>query len=423
LLIGLLFFANAQVAPAQSADSLRLEQVTREVIEHNDMIAAARYMETAAQSRVSAEGSWPDPMLMVGVANLPTSFDFKEDPMTMTMVGLRQSIPYAGQKGLSADAARAEAEVATLDRRATEVDLARMARYAFSELYYRNRMLDLLKHQLELVHTVAVAAESRLATGQADQHEALSAQAEAWRLEARVLDAIHMLDEARYELNTLRGLAAITAVPALAAPPTAVLPDSPRVWLEAAQRNYPPLARVRRQSAAYGYSGEAAGRMSWPMLELSASYAFRFDNGMEMRDDMVNFEAAFSLPFFEGGSQKDMARSMEAMRQSADAEALQMTREIEAKLLVLHTTASHLVSQDTLYRIRIVPTSEDAFRSALAGYTANRVPYATLLQLLSDVLRDRVAENETSLQLSRTWADIESFTRDPMELAPQPAGP
>ncbi|MCX6833822.1 MAG: TolC family protein, partial [candidate division Zixibacteria bacterium] len=103
---------------SQSADSLRLDQVIQDVIRHNNRVAAAQYMEEAAKAKVGPAGAWDDPMLMLGVANLPTSFDFSMDPMTMKMIGLSQNIPYAGQKGLQAKAAKAEAEAVTEDRQA-----------------------------------------------------------------------------------------------------------------------------------------------------------------------------------------------------------------------------------------------------------------------------------------------------------------
>lgn len=412
---------QSSVAQNVSDDSLHLDQVVQEVITHNDRIAAARYMEEAARFKVSPAGAWDDPMFMVGVANLPTSFDFKEDPMTMTMVGVSQSIPLGGSRGLESDAAKADAEAATFDRRAMEVDLAKAAHYAFGDFYYRSRTVELMKAQLELMHIISRAAESRMAAGTGEQHEALAAQAEVWRMEAQVLESIHMMDEAHYELNILRGRPTDSTLPAVATPPTRAIPPSPEPWVEAARRNYPPLAALQRKSAAYDYESQAAGRMSWPMLELSASYAFRFDNGMEMRDDMVNFQAEFSLPIFKGNAQSEKARSMSAMRQSVEAEAQQMSREVEARLRVLHTTAGHLDDQVHLYADRIVPTSEEAFQSALAGYTANRVPYTTLLMLASDIQRDQLMLIETRRQFSRTLADVESLTRDPLTLAPEPA--
>jgi hypothetical protein len=78
-------------APSVEAqDTLHIDQVIQDVVRHNDRAAAMRHMEEAAASRVGPAGAWDDPMLMLGVANLPTSFDFSEDMMTMKMVGLRQ---------------------------------------------------------------------------------------------------------------------------------------------------------------------------------------------------------------------------------------------------------------------------------------------------------------------------------------------
>jgi outer membrane protein TolC len=387
--------------------------VVRDVIEHNDRIAAARFMETASRARVSPAGAWDDPMLMVGVTNLPTSFDFKMDPMTMTMIGVSQTIPYAGDKGLQADAARADAEVATHDRYALEAELARAARYAFADLYFRTRILDDLLAQGSLLQTVARAAQAKLATNQAQQQEALAAQAEVWRLQARVLEAEHMVDEARYNLNLLRGMDVQAEIPPLAAPAAIELPAAPDTWLAAATQHYPPLQKLSSQSEAYRLSSAAEGRMRWPMLQLSAYYGFRYDSEMEPRDDMIGFSASFPLPLFGLGKKKQMSAAMDAMRQGVDAEVTQSVRELDARLRLLHTTAVHLEYTQTLYRDRIIPTAQSAFQSALAGYVANQVPYTDLLMLAADVFRDRLELNETGNQLARTLAEVQSLTDDP----------
>jgi len=106
--------ATALSATAQTANGhqtemgrpLRQEDVISSVIKNNDRAAAARYMAIAASRKVGPAGAWDDPMLMIGVTNLPTTWSFTEDMMTMKMVGLSQTIPYAGQKDLAAAAAR-----------------------------------------------------------------------------------------------------------------------------------------------------------------------------------------------------------------------------------------------------------------------------------------------------------------------------
>ena len=413
VVIGLAVFLSAPRSFSQAPDSLRLNQVIRDVIRHNNRVAAARYMEEATKAKVGPARAWDDPMLMVGVANLPTSFDFNMDPMTMKMIGLSQNIPYAGQKGLQAKAAKSEAEAAMEDRQAMEVDLVTAARYAFADLYYLSKSLEDLVAQHNLLEEVVASTTAKLATNQANQDEVLGAQAELWRLEIQLLEAEHTVDEARYNLNILRGLDAISDVPPLALPSQPEIPKTPDDWLAAAKRNYPPLQKLFRQSEAFAYSGAAARRMSWPMIGLSANYAFRTSTDMEKRDNMIGFQANISLPIFAGRQQKQMAASMEAMRKGADEEAVQKGREVDARLRLLHTTVLHLEQTIDIYRNRIIPAAEDAFQSALTGYSSNRVPYTNVLMFATDIFRDRLALNAVSNQFARTMAEIDSYTIDP----------
>lgn len=397
---------------SQTADSLRLDQVIQDVVRHNNRVAAAHYMEEAARAKVGPAGAWDDPMLMLGVVNLPTSFDFNMDPMTMKMIGISQNIPYAGQKRLQSKAAESEAESAMEDRRAMEVDLVMAARYAFADLYYRSKSLEDLVSQHDLLEEVVTSTTAKLATNQANRDEVLGAQAEQWRLEIQLFEAERMVDEARYDLNVLRGLDATASVPPLALPSQPEIPKTPDVWLTAAKRNYPPLQKLSRQSEAFEYSGAAARRMSWPMLGLSANYAFRASTEMEKRDNMIGFQANISLPIFAGRQQKQMAASMEAMRKGVDEEAVQKWREVDAHLRLLHTTALQLEQTIDIYRDRIIPASEDAFQSALTGYSSNRVPYTNVLMFATGIFRDRLALNAVSNQLVRTMAEIDSYTVD-----------
>lgn len=416
ILVSILLFP-ASLAFGQSTDSLRLNKVIRDVIRQNNRVAAARYMEAATLAKVGPAGAWDDPMLMIGVANLPTSLDFSMDPMTMKMIGLSQNIPYAGQKGLQAKTAMAEAETAMEDRYATEVDLVMAARFAFFDLFYSSKSLEDLKSQNTLLEDVITSATAKLAANQTSQDEVLGARAEHWRLQTQLLEAELMVDEARYNLNILRGYDAISSIPPLALPGPPEIPGTPDDWLASAKRNYPPLQKLFRQSEAFAYSSAAARRMRWPMLGLSANYAFRTDTDMEIRDNMIGFQANITLPFFAGRQQKQMAASMEAMRKEVDEEAIQKWREVEARLRLLHTTALNLKQAIDIYRDLVIPAAEDAFHGALAGYASNKVPYTNVLMFAIGILRDRLALNQFSNQFARTMAEIDSYTIDPKSFA------
>lgn len=406
---------HAQTA-VRAGDSLSIDAVVFDVLRHNDRIAAMSFMEKAAETKVGSAGAWDDPMLMLGVNNLPTSFDFKMDPMTMQMIGLSWNIPYAGQKGLQKKAAAAEAAVARLDRLDAELELATAGKLAFYELYYNTRTVELLSKQLEVMRDVVASIKSGVATSQTNPEDAVAAQADLWRLQTQLMPAVHSAESARYELNTLRGMPADQSTTALKTPQLSRLPDSAEVVVAEARANYPLLKKLRQQSLAYTFSSAAEGRMRLPMLELSGTYNYRADTEMEKRDDMIGVQANISLPLFSSRKQSAMSRSMDLMRRSVDLETAQLEREIVARVKKLYLDALHLRENLGIYSERIIPADEDAYRLAFSGYTNNRTSLATLLNYARTMYRDRMVANELKLELATTMAELERYTTDPATL-------
>jgi outer membrane protein, heavy metal efflux system len=403
------------VAKATAADSLRIENVAVEAVQNNNRAAAARYMETAAREKIGPAGAWNDPMLMVGVTSLPTSFDFKMDPMTMKMIGISQSVPIAGQKGLAAKAAKSEADAASEDRRGVEIDLATAARTAFLDLYFRQKALAEIKDQRSLMNDIVNAATARVRSNQAGQADISAAQADLWRLDVDILSSEQEIDRARYDLCTLIGRNAKSDLPPLAEPSSPAIPDNINPWLDQARGSYPPYQRLNRLADSYAFASRSAARMRWPMLDLSANYGIRSDGPMEKRDNMIGFQAAINLPIFAGHKQSDMARSMTAMKQSTDAEANQMWREIEAALRTLHAKAGRLQKSLAIYTDQILPADQDAYRSALAGYADNRTSFADLLTFAIAIYRDRISVIQIRSDLARTLVEVGKYTSVPFD--------
>ncbi len=356
-------FSQSSSAPV---DTLQIDQVVDDVVHHNDRLAAARFMELSAQAKIGPAGAWDDPMLMIGVVNLPTSLDFTMDDMTMKMIGLSQNVPYSGYKGLQSKAAKSDANAAVAERQSSELNLVAAAKSAYYDLYYRSRILNELLRQKELLTQIAASTLGKLKTNQATQEEYLSAQSNLWRNESEILSAEQELDEFRHSLNALRGIQPDTPLPPLAQPPVAQIPDNASPWLEAAYANYPELRRLGLVSESYGLSAAASRRMAWPMLTLSANYGIRKGIGMSgPRDNMIGFQAEISLPFLSGRQQKNMARSMSAMSQSTLASANQLKRDTEARIRSLHQRAMRLSKSLQLYQDRIVPDLRGSLQKRL----------------------------------------------------------
>lgn len=410
---------GASPALGQTTDSLHLEQAIRDVVRNNDRAAAARFMEEAARANEVPSGAWDDPMLMLGIQNVPTNFDFHMDDMTMTMVGLSQRVPYSGYKGLAKKAAESRTQSSVAERKVMDLDLVTSAKLAFFDLYYRQMALRDLENQRELQQRIIESTTAKLRANQAGQQEVLGAQAELWRLESSILEAQQEVISSANRLYSLRGLGPPVSPPALAAPSPSTLPESSGVWIETARRVYPPLQKLQRQAESYVFLAQSSKRMRWPMLDLSASYGIRSGNRMtadgmlKKRDNMLSFGLSLSLPIFSGRQQGQMARSMEAMQRSTEAEAEQLWRDVQAELATLYQRARQLTQSLTMYRERIIPTTEDAFHSALAAYAGSTTDFATVLMYAQAVYRDRVSANELAGELARTVAEAERYITDP----------
>jgi outer membrane protein, heavy metal efflux system len=425
VILALTFASNLSLAQSRliPGDTLRMDDLVKYVVAHNDRAAAMRLMEKAAKDKIGPAGAWDDPMLMVGVTGLPTSGSFTDEDMTMKMIGITQKIPYAGQKGLESEVAKYQADIAREDTRQTELDLATAARNAYLSLYYRQQALNFIKAQRAIQNDIVTASIKKLSTDLATQADVAAAQADLWRLDADILSSQQEIDASFNELFALMSQEKPVSFPNLSEPSFESIPKNLDAWLAAAWDNYPPLKRSRSLAVSYFYSASAAQRMRWPMLELAASYGFRQNGPLDpmtgqimKRDNMISFQANISLPIFSNRSQKKMASSMNAMRLSAEAEANQAWRDTKASLQTLFSGKDRLTQSLSLYKERIVPADEDAYKSAMAGYTSNRVPFTSLYSYAMNIYRDRLAANQIAYQLAQNMVQAGQYIFNPDEL-------
>lgn len=425
VILALTFVSNLSVAQNQlfSGDTLRMDEVAKYVVTHNDRAAAMRLMEKAARAKIGPAGAWDDPMLMVGVTGLPTSGSFTAEDMTMKMIGISQRIPYAGQKGLESEAAKYQADIAREDTRQIELDLASAARNAYLSLYYRQQALNFTKSQRAIQNDIVTASIKKLSTDLATQADVAAAQADLWRLDADILSSQQEIEASFNELYALMGQERPAFFPALSEPRFESIPKNLDAWLAVAWDNYPPLKRSRSQSVSYFYAASAAQRMRWPMLELAASYGFRqtgpydpMTGQVTKRDNMISFQANISLPIFSFKSQNKMASSMNAMRLSAEAESNQAWRDTKATLQTLFSGKDRLTQSLSLYKERIIPADEDAYKSAMAGYASNKVPFTSLYSYAMNIYRDRLAANQIAYQLAQNMVQAGQYILNPDEL-------
>ena len=166
-------------APTAFAQSLTFsEALTRS--EESPVVAARADALEAAQRSIGPAGALPDPELVLGLENVPSTgpdrFRLDRDEMTMQRIGIMQEMPSFAELGARRAMARAEAE-----RAGAGVELGRLearlgTAQAWIGLYYAERRVALLASLEREARSLAEAARGRLAAGGSGVDAAIAAK-------------------------------------------------------------------------------------------------------------------------------------------------------------------------------------------------------------------------------------------------------
>jgi outer membrane protein TolC len=304
---------------------LALAPLIQEALEHNPEIQAARYALAGAQERIPQAGALEDPMLGLGVANLPTSFDFRAEDMTMKEVSLSQKLPFPGKRRLMGEMAAQEAEAARSGLQEKVNRVTKEIKLAYYDLSHVHRAIEVTRRNKEVLEAYLKIAETRYSLGQGAQFEVVKSHLEVTRMvdELIMLEARRKALEARLRAWLGRGGGAALGRPKDPVPRRVplVLADLEREALE----TNPTLAGMARMIQVKEKAHALAGREYYPDFNLRLAYGQRSAAPTgEGRRDMLSAMVEMNLPLYATDKQarKAAETKVEIARAVAQSEAM-----------------------------------------------------------------------------------------------------
>ncbi|WP_411279549.1 TolC family protein [Gemmatimonas sp.] len=407
-------------------DSLvRLAEVT------SPALRAAHARLAAARARIRPAGARPDPMLMTGIVNLPLSQpSFSADEMTMRMVGLGQTIPYPGKRGLQRRAAAHDASAADAALAAVRLEVIRAVRDAYYDVAYATRALALLDPNRQILADIARIAEVRYGSGIGSQQDVLRARVEA----TRVAEMASMLLEQRRAslalLNAALDRASDTPVLNVDIPDRlarAAVATSARdvtfldasLGARAAGSALPPLATLQalasevspvlRQRAAMvaaqAARAEFARSDSKPDFDVSLQYGQR-----QGRPDMVTAQVSVPLRLQKAARQNPQVAEARAERAALEADYIAARNGLNADVARLLGLAEQNRTLLALYAVGILPQGRTAVVAALASYRTGQSDMTTVLTAESALFASELAYVRAMTDFAKAIAALEQAT-------------
>jgi cobalt-zinc-cadmium efflux system outer membrane protein len=395
-------------AGSQDTTRLRLGDVYAAVAERSPKIAAARYLASAADARILAASTLPDPQVQLGFMNYSLPRLGPMDPLGMVQLQVMQMVPTAGKLPLSGRIARHKA--AAEQERAVETAWEQRTRaaMAFYDLYSAEQGVAIARETRGLVQNVARIAQTMYEVGEGSQADALRAQVELARMAEEIIRMEAMRSSAAAKLNAVLNRPFDTEVPATVRP---VFPaDLPVIdsVLSRALRGRPMVRAGLQEVEAASDMSARARRELIPDLTLGVQYAQR--NDVMGTERMGSLMIGASVPLFAGRRQMKWREEADAMRAMAEADLAWMQAETRGRVGEVMAMLNRSRRLAELYIGTVLPQAEAAVASAMSAYRVGRVDFMTVLENRMTVNRYRMELVALQAEEGEAWAELEMLT-------------
>ncbi|KAF0188674.1 MAG: outer membrane efflux [Desulfobulbaceae bacterium] len=340
--------------------------------------SAERWQMIVERSRQA--GALEDPMLMLRVQNalIRDPLNFQRDAMTAKVIGISQKLPFFGKRDLMREEAGFEAEAERWVVEERRIELRRMVKEAWYQIYLIDRSLETVAGTVLLLDDLTRLAESMYGAGKTGQQEIFQAQLERSKMEEMRIGLEQQRSTQVATLNTLVYRApevVIPSIPKMSIPPLSLS----AVELESlAFSRRPALKSLKAKVDKADAGARLAEKEVYPDVTLSLEYMQREPAMETPGDDMYGAQLTFNLPVQSARRQAKIAETL-AEKRMANEEWAAMQNQIR---LGINTGLSQLERSrklTRLYDMGIFDQANGAIKSAMAAYRSDKAKFSEVL--------------------------------------------
>ncbi|MSR82267.1 MAG: TolC family protein [Candidatus Latescibacteria bacterium] len=382
-----LFFSFVNHLAAQPLTQAQLIQLA---LEHNPRIRAAQKTWEAARARIWPARMLPDPELSFEYEALPEAPSLSR--FGERSIGVAQTLEFPARPYLRGQIAAQEAQVAELEYEAVRTEVAAEVAQACGRLWAGQRRLGYAEESLRLATEFRDRTLVRVDAGDAARAELLRAVVEAGRAEVGKATAQQQLRQARAVLNTL-------------------LNQDLSIPIELSENlNYTPVAfdlqDLQQQALVHrpdlqGFRAHLKGTVGTQRL---ATYALVPDLNLGMASQKIRGEGDFwkaglslRVPLWAWGKQRGEIASARAGVARAQAEELAARNQVLLEVLGAFLKVEITQHQLQLYRDRVLPSAEEAYRYVRRRYDEGGASYLEVIDAGRTLAEVRTAWVEIQL--------------------------
>jgi len=390
--------------PVSGADApLTLAEAQRLAVERSRMLAGQDSAVSASREMAVAAGQLPDPMLKLGVDNLPVDtsdrFSLTRDFMTMRQIGVMQEITRSDKRQARADRFEREAEKTLTERQATVAAIQRNTALAWLDRYYAEAMATVVAEQSREARAEIDAAEGAYRAGRGNLADVLAARASLVGLDDRASELGRKARAARIALARWIGNSA--DAPLAGKPAIDAIRLDPGT-LETDIVHHPELAVLAKKedvASAEVRVAQANKKADWSLEVMYSQRGPAYSN-------MISVGVSVPLQWDQRNRQDREVAAKLAMLDQARAEREDMVRAHTAEVRAMIAEWENNRERRARYERELLPLAAERTQATLGAYRGAKASLTDVLLARRNEVDVRMQVLQLEMDTARLWAQL-----------------
>ena len=404
-----LFLAFICTFPFAAFADITMQEAVKIAIQHDPWLTGNQLQEKALRAQSKGVNNLPDPMLSMGLLNLPSDgFAFNQEPMTQFKVGLAQTFPRGDSLAIKQQQLSYQADQHPYQREDRKAKIQVAVSTLWLDALKADHTIRLIKRDRVLFEQLVdiVKASYSSAQGNTRQQDVISAQLELARLDDRLTMVNSQRDLALTNLSEWLSPSAQQAVfetftDYIALPIAPDLSEAVQVLLKRTDNmsllqllTYHPALLAIEQSAKAGNTAVKLAKQKYkPQWGVNASYAYRDDDPLvQSRADFFSFGITVDVPIFGYAKQDSEVSAFSLTAQAIETEKRLMQQRMLTRMQSLYQQKIGYEQREEGFLTSILPQAQEHADASLSAYTNDDGDF-------SEVMRARITQLNAQIDL------------------------
>lgn len=406
----------------KDVNELALQNVIKIAVLNDSWLKGNEYSQEAIEESSIAAGTYADPKVTIGAANIPTdTFDLNQEAMTQLKVGVSQMFPRGDSLEIRQEQLKLQASQYPYQREDRKGKLTVQIAQLWLEAYKAQESIALIEKNRSLFEQLADIAESSYSSafGKTRQQDIIRAQLELTKLEDRLTLLKQKKDTALLSLsewlsdftedkiNSENILESSNLLLPRSFPNIEMINPNYFNLKEDSEKilttfeNHPSIKNIEQKIKATSKSIKLARENYKPQFSVNTSYAKREDDLMgRNRADLFSVGLTFDLPIFVKNKQDKELKVAMLKTRSVETEKILQYKKLFSLYETTKADLIRLKERQSLYLTKLLPQMNEQSEASLTAYTNDDGDFP-------EVVRSRISQLNAQIDILNINVDIQ----------------